>query len=323
MARLNSNTPTKSVDTPIFLVGAERSGTTLLRLMLDHHPNIAFHFEFELSVEQIPQAGEWPSLPDYYAWLDTNRIFRESNFIIDRGLSYPNLVRSFLTQKQQRDGKPIVGATVHRDFDKLTRIWPDAKFIHILRDGRDVARSTLTMGWAGNVWHASQWWLNAERLWDNVRQTLPEGRWVEIKYEQLIDDPRESLTQICRFIGVPYDESTLNYSKNTTYEKPDPRLKYQWKSKMSDRQVQLVEAHIGEMLTDKGYALSGLPRMDLPPWKRQWLLWHSRWNRARFRIARYGLWLFGQDFIVRRIGTSGWRKRVQLAMNDIESQYIK
>ena len=59
--------------------------------------------------------------------------------------------------------------------DRLTRIWPDARFIHLVRDPRDVARSVIPMGWAGNTWVGVERWMEAERLWDRVRSSLPNS----------------------------------------------------------------------------------------------------------------------------------------------------
>ncbi len=129
------------IKTPIFLVGAERSGTTLLRLMLDHHPQIAFNSEFEYVVDRISADGHFPDLPCYHDYLSSRWIFKDSHFQIDPNLDYPNLVNSFLQQKQKRDQKARIGATVHHQFHYLCKNWPQAKFIHLLRDGRDVARS--------------------------------------------------------------------------------------------------------------------------------------------------------------------------------------
>src|SRR5262249_54027367 len=116
---------------PVFLVGSERSGTTLLRLMLDHHPAIAFHSEFEYAVAKMDNPAEWPCLDEYCRYLTSDRIFNGDGFLIDRSLSYPALIDSFLCQKRDAAGKPIVGATVHLDFDRLMRIWPQARFIHL------------------------------------------------------------------------------------------------------------------------------------------------------------------------------------------------
>jgi hypothetical protein len=161
---------------PIFLVGAERSGTTLLRLMLDHHPEIAFFSEFEFAIEHVSGRGDFPDVDSYRHWLGNDRIFLDSGFHVDPTLAYPELVRSFLEQKRYRDRKPLVGATVHAGFDRLGSIWPDARYIHLLRDPRDVARSTIAMGWAGNVWTGVERWLEAESTWSRLRDDLPRER---------------------------------------------------------------------------------------------------------------------------------------------------
>ena len=126
------------VDEPVFLVGAERSGSTLLRLMLDHHPLIAFHFEFDFAVDMIGPNGELPPIQLYHDYLAAHRIFLQSRAEIDFSLDYRRLVRSFLIQKRNRDRKKFVGATVHHAFDRLPTIWPHARYIHLVRDGRDV-----------------------------------------------------------------------------------------------------------------------------------------------------------------------------------------
>ncbi|RKZ40980.1 MAG: sulfotransferase, partial [Gammaproteobacteria bacterium] len=192
---------------PIFLVGAERSGTTLLRLMLDYHPQIAFQQEFEFTVSQITDPTDWPNLPGYYEYLSYNRIFLHSHFSIDKHLSYPELINSFLLQKIERDKKQVVGATVHHHFDRLLRIWPQAKFIHIIRDGRDVARSNITMGWAGNIFIGVDLWIKAEQLWQKLSIQLASEQKLTIHYEALIQNTDEVLSQICAFIGVPFDRA--------------------------------------------------------------------------------------------------------------------
>ena len=196
---------------PVFLVGSERSGTTLLRLMFDHHPQVAFFFEFEYSVTRMPETSGWPDLEEYYDFLEQNRIFRAARLTIDKGLDYPHLIDNFLRQKQRRDGKPVVGATVHYEFDRLLRIWPDARFIHLVRDGRDVARSVIAMGWAGNMYMAVEPWLRAETLWSSLSGRLPADRWMEIRFEKVVSEPETVLTRFCEFIGVPYDPMMLEY----------------------------------------------------------------------------------------------------------------
>ena len=307
---------------PIFLVGAERSGTTLLRLMLDHHTHIAFHSEFEFVVDYF-RGNHWPTLDDYYEYLATDRLFQSSNFEIDFSLSYPQLVNSFLVQKRQRTGKYFVGATVHRHFDRLLQIWPDAKFIHIVRDGRDVARSCIKMNWAGNVWTGSDRWLEVEQLWSQLKENIPTDRYIEVYYETLITEPIITLTHLCNFIGTNYDPAMLSYSQTTTYDLPDSKLLGQWKRKLSPREIQLIEAKIGNMLVEHGYELSKLPPLTVNSIMKQTLKLQNKWSVVRGRISTYGLPLILLSFLSRHLELKQWQKHVQLQCNNIDTARLK
>ena len=310
------------IDKPIFLVGAERSGTTLLRLMLDHHPQLAWCNEFEYSVDLISDTG-LPQLDVYYDWLETHRIFQATNFKIDRDLNYPQLVNSFLIQKQIREGKLLVGATVHRHFDRLLQIWPNAKFIHIVRDGRDVARSCIGMGWAGNVWTGIDRWIEAENLWANLNQSLSADRKIEVTYESLITEPKNVLEDLCNFLEISFEPQMLTYDKTTTYDLPDAKFIYQWKRKLSNKEIQLVESRIGNMLVERNYELSNLPPIEVTPAMMQKLKFQDKLKRIQFRIKRLGLPLFLADNLSRRLQLNSWQKNIKLKINDVERSYLK
>ena len=310
------------ISEPIFLVGAERSGTTLLRLMLDHHPQIAFHSEFEFAVDYF-RGNNWPLLHRYYECLETDRLFQSSNFELDFSLSYPQLVNSFLVQKRERTGKSFVGATVHRHFARLLQIWPDARFIHIVRDGRDVARSCINMNWAGNVWTGSDRWLEVEQLWSQLKETISPERYTEVRYETLITEPAKTLTSLCNFIGTDYDPAMLSYWQTTTYDLPNSQLLWQWKRKLSPREIQLVEARIGNMLVKHGYELSGLPPLTVNSAMKKMLRLHSKWSVVRGRIRIYGLPLILSSFLSRNLELKQWEKHVQLKCNDIDTTRLK
>ena len=157
----------------MFLVGSERSGTTLLRLMLDHHPEIAFEKEFDFVVAKVTDAGALPrwtttssGSPPFAARTMRSTVARLSA-----------LVNDFLRQKQAASGgKPHVGATVHRNFDR-------SRF-----SGRTLAISTsyairatcrarwCRKGWAGNIYQASEFWIQAENCWDSLVPQLSAVR---------------------------------------------------------------------------------------------------------------------------------------------------
>ena len=115
-------------------------------------------FESVFLVDQIKEDGELPSTKAYHEYIRNHRIFRMSGLQIDESLGYPTLVDGFLEQHRCSKQKPYVGATVHRAFDRIPFIWPAARYIYLVRDGRDVASSIIRMGWAGNMWHAVLPW---------------------------------------------------------------------------------------------------------------------------------------------------------------------
>jgi hypothetical protein len=300
------------IERPCFLVGAERSGTTLLRLMLSHHPRVAWSSEFEYAVDLLGATG-WPDVRAYAEYLEQNRIFRGHGHRIDPALAYPELIDSFLEQTRRKQGdKPIVGATVHRHFDRLLRLWPDARFIHLVRDPRDTGRSVIAKGWAGNMWTGVGRWIEAEQLWAALRPTLPEERRVEVVYERLILDPPGELARLAAFLGVPYDAAMLDYTRSVPhFERPDPRRIGQWRSKLSESEVRLAEARLGPLLAERGYEPSGLPPLEVTPGLRRRLLRHDRWARLAHRVRTFGPRLVLEDWLTRRIGPAGWRRRVQ------------
>lgn len=308
---------------PIFLVGAERSGTTLLRLMLDHHPQIAWCFEFEYVVDLISNSGEFPNLKHYREWLETNRIFLAAELLVDCELDYVQLTHSFLAQQLERSGKSLVGATVHRHFDRLLWLWPNARFIHIVRDGRDVARSCIGMGWAGNVWTGVERWLHAEERWHELREKIAAEQFIDVVYEDLIANPVESLTRLCKFMGFSYDEKMLSYPAHTSYRLPDASLTKQWQQKLSEREIQLIESRVGDLLVKNGYELSGLPTLTVSPLLIRQLKLQDWWARLQFRRQRNGLALVVSDTISRRLGLKQWQKRIKARLNAIEEEYLK
>lgn len=311
------------IEDPLFLVGAERSGTTLLRLMLDHHPRVAFLPEFEYSVEWLTAEGQWPPVDRYIDWLRMNRLLEEPGLSVRRRDSYPLLVDDFLRQKRERDGKEHVGATVHRQFDRLLWIWPGARFVHLVRDPRDVARSSIRMGWAGDTYTALDRWLHAERLWDGVCEKVAEERRCEVSYERLITEPDDELRRLCAFIGVPFDAGMYSYAETSTYDSPDGSLIQQWRQKLSEREIRLAESRLGPWLERRGYQASGLPPLPVGPVRRLCLRTRSKWSSRLHRLRKFGLPLTVADVLTRRLPGQPFRRSVQSRMYEISRRSWK
>ncbi|HWB55096.1 MAG TPA: sulfotransferase [Tepidisphaeraceae bacterium] len=303
-----------------FLVGAERSGTTLLRLMLDHHPEIAWCGESEFFVEYLPDAG-FPDTGTYIENLHRDRIFNHWGYSVDPTLNYRALLESFLLQKRRQ--KKIIGATVHKYFDRLLRIWPDAKFIHIMRDGRDVSLSVVQMGWAGNVWIGADTWIEAERLWKEIQPRLAPNQYINLKYEDLIKDSKETLTRLCRFLGTEFDPAMFKYAEHSTYDLPDRKLVDQWKRKQTPEQVQLVESKIANMLTERGYELSGQQRIQVTSAMEKDLMRHSRKIERKFKIKRYGFFLVAMSKLSRILHINPLENYCRNRVHQITNAHLK
>lgn len=308
---------------PVFIVGAERSGTTMFRLMLDHHPEITVIPEFEYVVDLLAERETWPSLEQFYSHLQSDRIFLDQKFTINPDLDYPALVNSFLIQQRIREEKQHVLSVVHRNFDQLKLIWPSARYIHIIRDPRDVARSCIHMGWAGNVWTGVERWIDAEKQWVKLKPELSASTYLDLKEEYLIEDPVKVLNDVCSFIGVPYDSQMLGYNLSTTYSKPDPSLIYQWKRKLTSKEVQLVESRTGGMLIESGYTPSGLPKIHPSFLHRIFLKVQDKISRLKYRLNYMGLKLFIFDFLSRRLHIKLWQDKLKPQLLEIGHKRVK
>ena len=310
------------IERPIFLVGALRSGTTLLTLMLDHHPEIAFPGEFDLAVD-FPVAQP-TQLSGYHDWLESNRFFLHHELQIDPALDYPQLVRSFLAQMWYRDGdgKTQIGAAVHRHYRRLLSLWPEARFVHIRRDPRDVAPSWVKMGWYGNTWSAAKAWGEVEQEWLDVRESIPQEQRYEVSFERLIEDARGELQRLCYFLGVEYSDTMLEYPENSTYGEVDPSEAGKWKAR-SPLETQRTEAALGGLLKEAGYESSEHSPLRVGALARVALAVDNLVGRNRFDIQRFGFSLWLSDKLSRWLGQRAWQKRTQLRMHEITERYLK
>ena len=313
----------RRVDEPVFLVCSERSGSTLLTHMLDHHPEMAWALALEFAVEKVRAPGEWPPLDEYCAYLETHLVFQRSGMTVDRRLDYVSLVHDFLAQERARKRRPVVGAAVHRNFDRLPWLFPSCRFVHLVRDGRDVSHSLIGLGIAGNVWRGADRWSRTEAVWDRLRETLPAERVHEVRYEALVGAPEETLGAICEFIGVPYSDRMLAYPADTNYGPVDPTLAGRWRKNLAPRDVRIVEAVAGSMLAARGYAPSGLAPLRIGAFRRAFLREHDRFHRVRFRVAHDGFWLTATDFAARHLGLRGAARATLQRRNAIEARTLR
>ncbi|MGI9595151.1 MAG: sulfotransferase family protein [Acidimicrobiales bacterium] len=300
------------------LVGAEQSGTTLLRLMLDSHPEIAFAEEFEYAVEPIGADGSYPSMASYHRYLETSRAYSTSGFSFDPGLSFPDLINGFLRSRQEQKNAPAVGATLHHGVSKALRLWPDAKFIHLVRDPRDVGPARVSEGLAGNIWYGLDSWIETEDEWAMIENTIDPARVLTVRFADLIRDYHSTLHEICRFIGVDYTAQMLDYAADTDYRAPSANVAGDWRDSLSARDVRLAESRVGDRLTRLGFQPSGLDPVAPSGRQRSMLRWQDRFGRVTVRIEHFGLRLTVAELLARALKNQPMQNSVQARLDETQ-----
>lgn len=309
-------------ESPVFIVGPLRSGTTLLRLLLDHHPDICIFGEFEAAVSQA-NGEEWPEISAYREFLKNDRQTKSYGLVIRDDLEYRDLVLDLFEQIASRTEKSIVGAAVHSRMDLIPKLWPHARYIHLLRDPRDVAKSCIGMGWVGNVYEGAYYWVEPERHWDIVVDTVPVENVLTVKYEDLVDNPDLVLTQACRFLGTSFDPEMLEIDKDTTYSRPDSKLASQWQKSLSRREINWVESRCSIQMKKRGYESIGTVGYKPGVLEMLWIKTQNRIYRITFNIRRWGLknWIY--HVFAKRYGTLSMQYATRARIDREVARFLK
>jgi hypothetical protein len=217
-----------------FIVGVPRSGTTLLRLMLDAHPQLAIpaetHFipklirrlrepdavaadddeKRRIALELIVEHPRWEALGVERFDLE-RRLERSQPFAVSDAARAVHLVNA------ERAGKPRWGdksPSYLRNMTRIEPVLPEARFIHLIRDGRDVALSLAEVSWGtSDVSEAAERWATEIRRGRRHAARLPEGDYLELRYEDLVADPEASLRRVCEAIELPFDPAMLAHEE--------------------------------------------------------------------------------------------------------------
>jgi hypothetical protein len=297
-----------------FIVGCGRSGTTLLRAMCDGHPDLAVPPESHFVVSMAGRTPEQPVDPpaffdalyagDAFSLWDLDRGALERAFADSSPADYPDAVRTvFGLYARQRDKRRYAdktpGYVLH--LRTLARLFPEAVFFHLVRDGRDVACSFRDLGWADSVEQAALHWRLRVRRGRRAGRALAPGRYREIRYEDLVRDPEAQLRGFCeavdlRFSPLMVDSASRAGDVIRTTRHPDYHRRLaappttglrDWRMQMSEEDIARFEILAGSTLAELGYeraAVRASPaiRRDV---RRRWVRWqvHRVGQRARRR----------------------------------------
>lgn len=268
---------------PIFVVGAQRSGTTMFRLMLNAHPHICIPFESGFIPSFYKRLSEYDdlSLKDNQARLIKDiadyPLMKKGKLILDVGelLSFPisnysDLVTAIFSTYAQSKGKERWGDKTPSYVTELDIIWklfPGCKVIHLVRDGRDVALSMGAMDWGSkNIIRLAQEWVWKTTLGHKMGNLIGDC-FLEVRYEDLIMDTEITLKKVCSFLDEEYTPEMLDYHNSardempsesiqyhkTSVSKPDESKVFGWKTRMSRSDRIIFEDIARKALTRFGY----------------------------------------------------------------------
>jgi Sulfotransferase family len=283
-----------SVNPALFIVGAARSGNTLLRRLVDAHPAVAVVDETHwipkwlargngLTAEGRVTVALVRRLSDYHRFPRWQIPIERLEDLVAGGSqpSYAEFVSRFFDLYGEMRGKALVGDKTPRyvrDIPTLHSLWPEAKFVHIIRDGRDVCLSANDWRkayklrrryptWTRDpVATAAAWWEWLVRLGRADGVQLGPNRYYEVRYEQLVADPSAECAALCRFLGVAYEDAMLRFHEGRTKDDPqlDPKEAWRpitvglrdWRTQMPREEVERFEAVAGPLLHELGYPLA-------------------------------------------------------------------
>ena len=273
---------------PVIVFGALRSGTTLLRLLMNAHPDLHNPGEVDFLTDHIRAAPDAPTGWRYdKAALRADRMFRAQGVDLPDALDGLDLMHALLAGLAAKSGG-LLCVNLHRDLPLMIQLQPAAKVVHLLRDPRDVARSSVDMGWAGTLFYAADHWVETELDWDRVRPVLRPDDWTELHFEALMTAPETELRRLCCFLGVGYSDKMLTYPAHSTYRPLDPKVAQKWARLCPPREVAELESKIAPLMRPRGYAPS-VPNTPLPGWfRRAQLGLHNKLGMWAFGARNYG-----------------------------------
>jgi hypothetical protein len=269
---------------PFFIVGNDRSGTTMLRLIVDRGPDAAVPPEsmfltdyaaaFDAGEPRDPEAAAqlmravwqhpkvrlWglppqpPAVPGDLSGEDAYRFVAAAPF------------EAYAAQHGKSRWGDKTPHYVHH-VDHLLRLWPGARFVVLVRDGRDVALSLQRMPFGpNNAWAAAQWWARGIRAGARAEREHP-GAVLTLRYEDLARRPEEEIRRLCSFLGLSYTDDMLALEHvdparivpdqaawfPTLFDGINTSAVGRWQREMSRRDQRIFAALAGAELEQLGY----------------------------------------------------------------------
>jgi len=276
---------------PFFIIGAARSGNTLLRAILAAHETVIIPPEsYALgNIARVWQRNnflEWSELvrlvigafeshDEFYTWgIDLKNIYRKLDRVPESNRSLAIVIAEVFAAYRDihAPGATLWGDKTPLNSEYLPWIratFPGARYVHIIRDGRDAVDSMLRAGLQDGNFNRCclEWRIRVE---NNLAlgQKLPADQYMELRYEHLVTHPADEVARVCDFLGIKFSEEMLNTVN--VFEKLGDTVELDhhknvknpinaqsigaWQRNLSPDQIEYVSADLGALLTRLGYS---------------------------------------------------------------------
>lgn len=267
-----------------FVVGRGRSGTTLVRAMLDSHPDMAVPPESHFLVRMARRADRYKGssgfeparlaadLPVQEGW-DRWGLTSEDMEPVLAANTVDEAFRALYGQYARKRGKTRYADktpdhVMHVRF--LSGLFPESRFVHVIRDGRDVALSFRDAAFGPKtLLEAAVFWRRFVEAGRRAGRWLGPGRYLEIRYEDFVEDAPPTLERITSFLDLPFDEAMLRYyeradeivgnlpkGRHTNVYRPPVKNIRDWRREMTRDEARQFESVAGDLLAELGYETS-------------------------------------------------------------------
>ena len=233
---------------PVFLMCGERSGSNLIRAIMNSHSSFLSPMPLHLIRLIWTQVGKYGDLSKDKNW---NMLIRHTSLILENQVgtigdryteealknnvsqrSFENILNFIYSDTMQKQGKErlfLKELYVHQFLPLLLAHYPDAKFVYQVRDPRDVVLSMMKLPLMGGVLSVSHMLRAEQSGFINDYHALTSERVFVQRYEDLIERPQEVLKSLCAFLEVEFEEKMLDFYK-TDDSKESAQKSVAWKN---------------------------------------------------------------------------------------------
>lgn len=297
----------------LFIIGMPRSGTKLLRELINNHqdvyipdietlfiPHLLRKFESrKLNEEQVNDVIEELKNSLFFFYYLKDHSFDFNNLHLN-GITIKELINKLFAELAEQEGSKasILGdksPNYIQDINLLLQYYPTAKFIHIVRDPRDYALS-VNKAWKKNMMRAThRWVVGVSKI-----QQLPQEQnkqVMEVKYEALIENPQEILSAICEFLGIPFSRELTSIRRQVEKVGDAKSLKVlagnhgKFHKQLSARKIEAIEKLTILNLKHYNYPYSTKSTKNLLPTRQMLFYWQMNdgLNLALFNFKAHGI----------------------------------